>query len=167
MTHRCPLFITCLLIVLPLWGCAHQSTNNPASAPKPSERVAMLMGGWPHANAITQTGKATAFRINYDADGEEQLGPPVPLTPEQREILVSLIARNDAYEWTIAKGCEPRPGVLVSFEDGATYARLRICYECRMLGFKPGAWEDFDPISDELVAWVKAVFPDDKAIQDL
>ncbi|MFN3168917.1 MAG: hypothetical protein ACE37H_17855 [Phycisphaeraceae bacterium] len=154
-------------------GCADKSPEDqqvPDGEVQLTERVAMLMGGWPHANAITTTGTATAFRITQDREDnfkEKIISEGIELSPKQREALVALLARDDAYAWDVAKGCEPMPGVLITFEDGATYARVRICFGCQMIGFTPGDWEDFDPINDELIAWAKGVFPDDQAIQSL
>jgi len=168
-----PFSILSLVMLLALTGCSEVPVSNPEPDPQPAapeltERVAMLMGGWPHAKAITETGKPTAFRIGKDDDfNEVKLSDGIELTPEQRQTLVDLLAKDDAYGWEIAKGCEPMPGVLITFEDGATYARIRICFSCQMIGFKPGSWEDFDPINAELVQWVKGVFPDDEAIQKL
>ena len=162
-----------LVLVTLLAACSGggSSSNAPnTEPPEPTERVAVLMGGHPHAKAITETGKATAFRITQDPDQdykEVQIGDGVALTPEQRQELVALLADDGSYEWDLAKGCEPMPGVLITFEDGATYARVRICYSCVMVGFKPGSWEDFDPINQELIDWAKGVFPDDEAIQGL
>ncbi|MEM6505622.1 MAG: hypothetical protein AAF711_09155 [Planctomycetota bacterium] len=165
---RWPLFL--LALSLPLAGCSNDELAvEDAALPKPTGRVAMLMGGWPHAKTITETGKATAYRIERDLEtGEEKmLGAAVALRPGQRTELIGLLSRDDAYGWDIAKGCEPMPGVLITFEDGATYARLRICFGCQMLGYTPGGWEDFDPINGALIAWVKGVFPNDRLIQKL
>ena len=152
-------------------GCSESSSvseQQPSEPPKLTERVAMLMGGWPHATAITETGKATAYRIGRDEDFNEiMLSDGIALTDEQRQTLVGLLARDDAYEWDIAKGCEPNNGVLVTFEDGATFARVRFCFSCQILEYRPGSSEDFDPINAQLVKWVKGVFPDDAAIQSL
>jgi hypothetical protein len=151
-------------------GCADPQPTQPAEESiELPERVAILMGGWPHAKAITETGKATAYRITYEQGDPdtETLGPAITLTPKQRSELVSLLARDDAYEWDIAKGCMPMPGILITFEDGATYARVRLCYSCRMVGYRPGSWEDFDPINEPLIDWAKGVFPEDEAIQSL
>ncbi len=160
-----------LLTLLLLPACGGGATTRQSSEEiKLTDRVTTLMGGSPHAKAVTQTGKATAFRIKQDPkqDYEEVIiSEGAALTPEQRAALVELLARDDAYEWEIAKGCEPMPGVLITFEDGATYARLRICFECKMLGFTPGSWEDFDPVYNDLVKWAKDVFPDDAVIQGL
>ena len=157
-----------------LGGCSERgpvSENQqpgPSEPPELTERVAMLMGGWPHAKAITETGKATAYRIGKDEQFKEvMLSEGIALTDEQRQALVGLLARDDAYGWDYGKGCEPMNGLLVTFEDGATYARIRFCFSCEMLEYRPGSSEDFDPINDELVKWVKGVFPDDEAIQSL
>lgn len=159
------------LLLLPACGSGSTAKNNPATS-EPTERVAQLMGGWPHAKAITQTGKATAYRITQELDEDNTfkeviISDGVELTPDQRRALVELLARDGSYEWDVAKGCAPMPGVLVVFEDGATLARLRICYECMMVGFKPGGWEDFDPVYAALVEWAKDVFPDDAVIRGL
>lgn len=165
--------IVLLGLIFVFSGCSEGGavqTQSPAEQFELTDRVAMLMGGWPHAKAITESGKATAFRIKLDPDQdykEVMLGEGIELTPEQRSELVGLLAKDDSYGWDYAKGCEPMPGVLVTFEDGATYARLRICFSCQMLGYKPGQWEDFDPINGKLVQWVKGVFPDDELIQKL
>lgn len=152
-------------------GCSESSSvseQQPSQPPVLTERVAKLMGGWPHAKAITETGKATAYRIGRDDNFNEiKLSSAISITDEQRQTLVGLLARDDAYEWDIAKGCEPMNGVLVTFDDGATYARVRFCFRCQILEYRPGSSEDFDPINAELVRWVKAVFPDDEAIQSL
>ena len=169
MTRRwTPVFSLFALVIL-LQACSNGNTAKaPPTAPEPSERVAMLMGGWPHAKAITDTGKATAFRIMRDPDDdfkEKIISKGIALTAEQRAQLVALLADDASYGWDVAKGCEPMPGVLVTFEDGATYARARFCFSCQMVGFTPGNREDFDPINAKLVAWVKGVFPGDELIQ--
>ncbi|MEM9345220.1 MAG: hypothetical protein AAGB26_01255 [Planctomycetota bacterium] len=157
-------------LFLTLAGCSNDELAvEDAAPPELTDRVAVLMGGWPHARAITETGEATAYRIELDLDtGEEKmLSEGVVLRLDQRMELTGLLSRDEAYGWDIAKGCEPIPGVLITFEDGATYARLRICFSCQMLGYTPGDWEDFDPVNDELVKWIKGVFPDDELIQAL
>lgn len=113
-------FAACLLF---LPGCTGDKTDPASSTPQLTDRVAKLMGGHPHAKAITETGKATAYRIQQDPDQnfkEVMISDGIALTPEQRGALVELLARDDAYDWDIAKGCEPMPGVLITFEDGAT-----------------------------------------------
>lgn len=156
----------CLFLVAA--GCSDSGHVDQPITPKLTERVALLMGGWPHAKAITETGKATAFRIGRDDEFNEiKLSDGIALIDAQRDALAGMLARDDAYLWDIAKGCEPMNGVLVTFEDGATYARVRFCFSCQILEYSPGSSEDFDPINAELVEWVKAVFPDDEAIQSL
>lgn len=160
--------ILLLGLLLAVTGCSDSGKVSKPQPPELTERVAMLMGGWPHAEAITETGKATAFRIGRDDDFKEiMLSDGIALTDTQRQTLVGLLARDDAYDWEIAKGCEPMNGVLVTFEDGATFARVRFCFQCQILEYRPGSSEDFDPINAELVDWAKGVFPDDKAIQSL
>jgi hypothetical protein len=166
--------ILMLGLILLVTGCSEGgsvSENTTPETPEPpelTERVALLMGGWPHAKAITETGKATALRIGRDDDfNETYLSEEIELTAEQRQTLVELLARDDAYLWDSAKGCEPMNGVLLRFTDGATYARVRFCFSCQIVEYRPGSSEDFDPINDELVEWVKGVFPDDEAIQSL
>lgn len=153
-------------------GCSESGPESERASPQTpvlNQRVAILMGGWPHAEAITETGAATAFRIlnPEDPPEEEKTGPGVPLTKGQRQALVEALARDDAYLWDEAKDAEPKYGVLVTFEDGGTYARVRFCFKCQMLEYRPGSKGFFGPINDELVEWVKGVFPDDEGIQKL
>lgn len=174
MSSQTLISIVVLAMALANAGCSDGGSVEQADhpeTPEVSERVALLMGGWPHARAITETGKATAYRILNPEDPREQekIGPGVELTHGQRDALARLLAREDAYAWDVSKGCEPLPGVLVTFEDGATYARVRFCFSCQMLEYMPShaGWEDFDPIYAELVDWLKGVFPDDEAVQKL
>ena len=161
----------CLLTaLLALAACSNNedSVTTPEEDLHISQRLVDLMGGYPHMDAIRTTGKATAFRIGKDdAFNEVVLGEGIVLTDEQRQALSSLLVHDHSYDWDIAKGCEPMPGVLITFEDGATVARVRLCFSCRMVGYTPGGWEDFDPVTDELVQWVKDVFPDDEVVQAL
>ena len=155
-------------LLLTASGCSDSGKVSKPQPPELTERVAMLMGGWPHAKAITETGKATAYRIGRDDDHNEvMLSDGIALTEAQRQTLVGLLARDDAYDWEVAKGCEPMNGVLITFEDGATFARVRFCFQCQILEYRPGSSEDFDPINAQLVDWVKGVFPEDKAIQSI
>lgn len=154
--------------MLATMGCSESSKVNTPKPPEFTERVVELMGGASHAKAITETGSAKAYRIERDADFKEiTLSEASILSDDQRQTLVGLLARDDAYLWDIAKGCEPMNGVLVTFEDGATIARIRFCFQCMILEYTPGSLEDFDPINAELIEWAKGVFPDDRAIQSL
>ncbi len=172
MNQRSIQFLIFMAFCFSLPSCSNGDALKEPAKPQLTERVVRLMGGWPHTKAITETGKATAYRIQLNRENnykEEIISEGIELNPKQRQALVGLISRDEAYEWDISKGCRPLPGVLITFEDGATYARVRFCFSCQMLQYKPSqtGWENFDPINSELIKWVKGIFPDDQAIQSL
>ncbi|MEO0475387.1 MAG: hypothetical protein AAF085_05340, partial [Planctomycetota bacterium] len=93
---RCFQYLIVLFVCLLISGCSTEdaAVETPSSPPELTDRVAKLMGGWPHAKAITETGKATAFRIGKDEDFKEfMLSDGVELTTAQRQALVDLLAR--------------------------------------------------------------------------
>lgn len=97
------------------------------------------------------------------------------LDSAQRELVKRLLFDDDSYEFEMAKGCEPTPGVLLRISSGARTLDLALCFECKMWGIGvqsapdafPRPWEDFDPVNQELVALVKELFPADAVIQGL
>ena len=106
-------------------------------------------------------------RIESTLDSEKSLTQFKALKGKQLEVLQSLLVDPENYGWDYAKACETNPGVLLLFSKGAKQLEIRLCFECLMIGFKPGHWEDFDPIEEEMIAWVKTVYPDDEVIQSL
>lgn len=104
--------------------------------------------------------------------GRLLLGQGKNLTKQQQTSLQKLVLSDSSYEWKIAKGCEPTPGVVFRIHHKDRYVDIVVCFECRMWGFvKPGGgqekWEDFDPVAQQLVKLAKAAFPNDKVIQGL
>ena len=107
-------------------------------------------------------------RIESKPETEEKsLTSFKPLTGERLAELQAILTDAKSYDWNIAKGCVPTPGVLIVFTKGSNRSEVRLCYFCSTVGFNPGTGEDFDPVEHELVSWVKGVFPDDEVIGSL
>ena len=106
-------------------------------------------------------------RIEASLAVENPLADSQPLTGEQLEVLQTLLLDESSYGWDYAKDCAPLPGVLIVFSKGSEQLEVRLCYECLMIGFLPGEWEDFDPVENELISWAKTVFPGDEVIAGL
>jgi hypothetical protein len=97
------------------------------------------------------------------------------LDSAQRELVKALLFDEDSYEFEMAKGCEPTPGVLLRAYRGERFVDIALCFDCKMWGIGvqssrehfPRQWEDFDPVTKPLVGLVKKLFPADAVIQGL
>jgi len=140
------------------------------SSPAPTSRVTQLVGGADQVSILQQPDTVTVQRLKQDAgdtDIGQAVGPAQTISLPRAKELSDILLDDATYFWAGAKGCDPMPGVLVTYESNGKRAEIRICYECMMLGFAQGHWEDFDDRYDQLVAWGKQVFPDDPEIQGL
>lgn len=170
--HTLPRSILLVVYGVVLVACSKpgDSLEDSEQPPRISQRVIDLMGGDEHADVIRYAENVIAYRIKIDPKQgfkEVQLCEGIELTGRQRRALTGLLVQDGAYEWEIAKGCQPMPGVMIAFEDGETRSELRLCFQCGIVEYLPGSHEDFDPVYAELVQWVKGVFHDDQAIQAL
>ncbi len=155
-------------------------------AAQPDDDAAAFLGA--DAVAILATpDRVESFRVVRPLDrpidpakaiaGVERIAGGPLLDAAQMALVRDLLFADESYEFEIAKGCVPVPGVLLRAWQGGRHADLYLCFECLMWSvtvdtpadrFPPGnEWEDFDPVSRRLAALVKALFPADAAIQAL
>lgn len=115
-------------------------------------------------NALNGASDARAIRI---VDREEQ-GAWIPLAPAQLDELRGIA--GGLGEWPDYK-CVFDPGIGVAFTrpDG-TEGRMEICFSCGEVRIEGGGNDDqlyLEPIRPRVVAWARAVFPDDPELQAL
>ena len=147
-----------------------------------SAKVEQLFGG-PEAMAAlrapdsTQAWRTTAeFAVKEGTEAKGKLADcvilngPVPVKESISTAIAGLL-KKDIYEWNMAKGCEPIPGVAIEYTKGDDKLLIFFCFECDILltylnGKRVGG-EDFDRIHRALANEVKKIFPNDPDIQKL
>ena len=163
--------LLCALLMTATLGCQSGSA-----------RVEQLFGG-PEAMAAlrapdsTQAWRTTAeFAVKEGTETKGKLADyvilngPVPVKESISTAIAGLL-KKDIYEWNMAKGCEPIPGVAIEYTKGGDKLLIFFCFECDILltylnGKRVGG-EDFDRIHRALANEVKKIFPNDPAIQKL
>jgi len=163
--------ILCAMLLAATLGCQSGSA-----------KVEKLFGG-PEAMAAlrgpdsTQAWRTTApFIVKEGTETKGKLADyvilrgPVPVKENISTAIAGLLQR-DIYEWNMAKGCEPIPGVAIEYTKGADKLLIFFCFECDILltylnGNRVGG-EDFDRIHRALANEVKKIFPNDPDIQKL
>jgi hypothetical protein len=96
---------------------------------------------------------------------------PVRLSSEQIKELKNLLTRPSSYEWDSTKACLPNYGVLLTVHSNPEI-RIALCFECDMLAVYVGhntakqvnAEDDFDSISQRLLAIAQVVYPKDSEL---
>mgnify|MGYP004137711973 FL=1 len=162
------LILACLTALL---GC---QTGN--------QRVSQLYGGPDGMAALRAPDQVRAWRTTAEYAVKEGtvtqgklgdyliLNGPVPVEA-QIGADIAAILQKDIYEWNMAKGCEPIPGVAVEYTKGANKVLIFFCFECDiLLTYLNGnrvSGEDFDRAHGSLAALVKKIFPNDPDIQKL
>ena len=147
-----------------------------------SAKVEQLFGG-PEAMAAlrapdsTQAWSTTAeFAVKKGTETKGKLADyvilngPVPVKESISTAIAGLL-KKDIYEWNMAKGCEPIPGVAIEYTKGGDKLLIFFCFECDILltylNGKRVDGEDFDRIHRALANEVKKIFPNDPDIQKL
>ena len=162
------LLLSCLAALL---GC--QTSN---------QRVIQLYGGPDGMAALSAPDQVRAWRttaeyaVKKGTVTQGKLGDylilrgPVPVEA-QIGAEISAILQKDIYEWNMAKGCEPIPGVAVEYTKGANKVLIFFCFECDiLLTYLNGnrvSGEDFDRAHSSLAVLIKKIFPNDSEIQKL
>ena len=163
--------LLCALLMTATLGCQSGSA-----------RVEQLFGG-PEAMAAlrapdsTQAWRTTAkFSVKEGTETKGKLADyvilngPVPLKESISTAIAGLL-KKDIYEWNMAKGCEPIPGVAIEYTKGGDKLLVFTCFECdsliTYLNVKRVGGEDFERIHRALAIEVKKIFPNDPPIQKL
>ena len=163
--------ILCAILLAATLGCQSSSA-----------KVEQLFGG-PEAMAAlgapdsTQAWRTTAeFAVKKGTETKGKLADyvilngPVPVN-EKISTAIAELVKKDIYEWNMAKGCEPIPGVAIEYTKGTDKLLIFFCFECDILltylNSKRVGGEDFDRIHRALANEVKKIFPNDPAIQKL
>ncbi len=147
-----------------------------------SVRVEQLYGGPAAMGALRAPDSVQAWRTTAkfavkpgtETKGELAdyliLNGPVPVKESISTAIADLLQR-DIYEWNMAKGCEPIPGVAIEYTQGTNKLLIFFCFECDiLLTYLNGnrvSGEDFDRIHRALANEVKKIFPNDPDIQKL
>lgn len=175
-------------------GCTHVAANAPnATSPSGSSQAGPQVGrqvgkflGPERVAILQQADRVETYRVkNPFQTSLDDPGPRVanlvwtaqgkPLTKPQIAELQNLVLSDSSYEWEVAKGCEPAPGVVFRVFRKKEYVDVVVCFDCEMWAFglntqdneSAELWEDFDPVVKPLAALAKAAFPDDEVIQGL
>ena len=150
--------ITFLFVILLFVGCGERdAVNHP--------ELENLAGK--QLETIRSPDSVVVKRISTTVSGEQSLSDFQPLTGKKLTEIQNMLLDIDSYDWKTSKDCLRVPGILIQFSKGSNQSEIRICFECTMLGFAPGEWEDFDPIETKLISWAQSVFPNDDDIQSL
>jgi hypothetical protein len=101
----------------------------------------------------------------------QTIGEPVDIPSGTRVRIAKTLLSTKSYLWDRGKGCVPDYGVRISFDRGDDRVDIVFCFECDVLAVyhdnRLCGGADFDPAHDSLVAEMKSLFPNDKAIQGL
>jgi hypothetical protein len=142
------------------------------AAPAPTPELLQLFGGREGFAVLQGAERIEAFRLNHPRGQEPTVTEgPVPVTRPIAPQLVSLLSAHDAYGWNSWPGCIPLWGVRLSFYRGADRIDVLLCFQCNLLsvslnGTKIGDG-NFRPMRPHLVRAIKALFPNDQALQEL
>lgn len=146
------------------------------------QRISAIYGGAAAMAVLAAPEKAEAWRTTapFALKGEKEgqaklqdylvLRGPVAVDTEVADEMAAIL-RRDIYEWDVAKGCEPIPGVAVRFVRGTDEVLVFFCFECDILltyfnGQRVGG-EDFDRAHRVLANLARRIFPDDPEIKKL
>jgi len=144
------------------------------------KRVFGGSAGW---SILTSADRVEAYRIGKLPDPTSEdfsqariedfpiLAGPVAVPSADVDILQRTLQDYETYDWKMAKGCIPAPGVRLDFIGDDQRLSVLLCFECDILGSyvdgKLVGGEDFDHERPILVRTVRSLFPDDPKIQSL
>ena len=110
------------------------------------------------------------FATGYDPHNYKVTSVAVPVSHEVVTGIVDALFRLKSYVGEGKKMCSPNYGVRLTFHRENDRVEVFLCFECDILlvvrnGSITGG-ENFDEIHDDLLRVVKALFPNDREIQD-
>ena len=146
------------------------------------KRIIQLFGGSEAITPLRAPGKVEAWRTTASfavKEGTETMGRladyvilngPVSMADEVGTQIAAILQR-DIYEWNMAKGCEPTPGVAVRYSRGENQLLIFLCFECDILlvyfNGKSVGGEDFDRAHKALADLARKIFPNDPALKKI
>ena len=135
-------------------------------------------------DAFMAASEATVQRVHYKGESKGNEGAlrdrgyihetQFQIPSEQREELKRLLAAKSSYAWGIEKGCGPEYAMLVHFRSSNSVISVGFCFDCKELVVlksdsnlvkKLNIEYNFDPISSELAAIARSIFPNDPEIR--
>ncbi len=144
---------------------------------KPVGNLTAIFGSENGIDIVRNATSVKAFRIQSPAAyhpllaNYEMTAGPLDVSDSAAMELRELLLDSANYDWDYAKGCIPDFGVRVQFQHESDSIDVLFCFECNLMvvfhNEKPVGGEDFDKARREIVAIVKGLFKDDKAIQSL
>jgi len=163
--------ILCAILLAATLGCQSGSAKVEQLFGGPEAMAAL---GAPDSPQAWRTTAEFAVKKGTETNGKLAdyiiLNGPVPVKESISKAIAGLL-KKDIYEWNMAMGCEPIPGVAIEYTKGADKLLIFFCFECDILltylnGKRVGG-EDFDRIHRALANEVKKILPNDPAIQKL
>ena len=146
------------------------------------KRITQLFGGPEAITTLRAPDKVEAWRTTASfavKEGTETKGRladyvilngPVSVADEVSTEIAAILQR-DIYEWNMAKGCEPTPGVAVRYSRGENQLLIFLCFECDILlvyfNGKSVGGEDFDRAHKALADLARKIFPNDPALKKI
>jgi hypothetical protein len=161
----------CLHIILPLIAMA--------SSRAAEDIPAKVFGGADTFRIFNTAETVTVSRLAPPAkQGEDEFDPTkyrvtatVPVPPATVQRLRAIFRNPSIYQLDSAKACIPHFGVRFTFQTREGIVALDLCFECAIFAVtrdgKPAGGEDFDSAAPRLLAISRALFPKDKALQEL
>lgn len=142
-------------------------------------RVVGMFGGKKATETLSKPARVEAYRIEERQTTDKTvkaigsypvISGPVEVDADAAEKLRRVLLDAGSYQWETAKGCKFQPGVVVRFAGKQTVDVL-FCFSCDeivvLVDAKRVGGEDIDNVRGQLLAIVKKLFPEDKAIQQL
>lgn len=115
-------------------------------------------------------------RINLGSLSDCDKDAPVLVAADKAQKIKELLMKPSSYVWDTEVNCIPEYGVLFNFHSDRRTVRVAFCFKCGQLGVFDGEDDSkegingvdmFTPMSGQILAICKEIFPNDKEIQAL
>ena len=134
---------------------------------KMKEKILLLLGGDKALNIISHFDKVEISRMIEETE-KKIISAPITIIEKQSDLLSKLLTNYKSYVMLGEnKKCLHNWSVMISFQKEKEKVDVYFCFACNCIQFGEGREEIFDPMSKELIAIIKPLFPNDKKIQDL
>ena len=131
--------------------------------------------GWQRFEVLLEADRVESYRLGEEdhpegIGGRRVLSRGPNLTAGQVAALEALLIDPDSYVFSSVKRCDPTPQVALRHVRGDETVDVILCFDCDIWEFDfqgRASIEDFDPVRPQLVELVKALFPQEPAVQKL